>query len=102
MFQPEAMLFIYKIHCAECDSFYVGKTKRVLKQRLDEHKVDEHSALLRHSMDTGHCIDFDDPAILASDSDELRLYIKESIKIKELSAHKSLNGNIGSMDLNLW
>ena len=50
---PSRSNVIYKVHCAECDSFYVGKTKRVLKQRLDEHKVDEHSALLRHSMDTG-------------------------------------------------
>ena len=93
---------IYKVQCTDCDSFYVGKTKRVLKQRLDEHKTDDHSAVLRHSRDTGHCIAFEEPSIIASDSDELRLYIKESLKIKELSANKSLNGNIGSMDLHLW
>ena len=51
-----------------------------------EHSKDEHSALLRHSVDTGHTIAFDDPAIIATDSNEQRLYVKESLKIKELQA----------------
>ena len=73
-----------------------------MSQRIHEHKSDEHSALFRHSMDTGHSIAFDEPAIIASDTNEMRLYIKESLKIKELAAYRSLNGNIGSMDLKLW
>ena len=93
---------VYKVHCNECNQFYVGKTKRILKQRLLEHKNDDNSALLRHSRDTGHCIVYDDPAVIATDSDDLRLYVKESFKIKELSAYKYLNGNIGSLELNLW
>ena len=67
-----------------------------------EHSKDEHSALLRHAVDTGHSIAFDDPAIIATDSDEQRLYVKESLKIRELQAHNSLNGNVGSLDLKLW
>ena len=93
---------VYKVNCSQCNSFYVGKTKRILKQRMDEHKIDEHSALLRHSRDTGHHVAFDAPTIVATDNVDLRLYVKESIKIKELSAHKSLNGNVGSLDLHLW
>ena len=93
---------IYKVNCTQCEHFYIGKTKRILNQRLREHKNDENSALLRHSMDTGHCIAYEEPAIIASDSNEQRLYIKESLKIKELSAHQSLNGNVGSIDLQLW
>ena len=93
---------IYKVNCTQCEHFYIGKTKRILNQRLREHKSDENSALLRHSLDTGHCIAYDDPGIVASDSNEQRLYIKESLKIKELSAHQSLNGNVGSIDLQLW
>ena len=93
---------VYKVNCSQCSSFYVGKTKRILKQRMDEHKIDEHSALLRHSRDTGHHVDFDAPTIVATDNVDLCLYIKESIKIKELSAHKSLDGNVGSLDLHLW
>lgn len=71
-------------------------------KRLEEHKEQDYSALLRHSVDTGHLIAYDEPSIDASDCDELRLYIKESFKIKELSAYKSLNGNVGSMELKLW
>ena len=93
---------IYKVHCSTCQQFYVGKTKRVLQQRLEEHKKQDYSALLRHSMDTGHLIAYDEPSIIASDCNELRLYVKESFKIKELSAHKYLNGNVGSMELKLW
>ena len=93
---------IYKVDCTQCEHFYIGKTKRILKQRIHEHKTDEHSALLRHANDTGHCIAYDEPAVIASDSSEMRLYIKESLKIQELSAHKSLNGNVGSMELHLW
>ena len=44
----------------------------------------------------------DDPAVIASDSVDLRLYVKESLKIKELSAYKYLNANISSLELNLW
>ena len=93
---------IYKVDCSNCDAFYVGKTIRRLHQRLQEHASDDHSALLRHSTETGHTIDYDNPGILTSDSNELRLYIKETFKINELSAHKSLNGNSGSLDLKLW
>ena len=81
---------------------YVGKTKRILKQRMQEHKTDENSALLRHCRDTGHCVGFDTPSVIASDTMDLRLYVKESFKIKEFAAHKSLNGNVGSLELHLW
>ena len=93
---------IYKVHCNDCEEFYVGKTKRILKQRILEHSTDEHSALFRHSVDTKHCIAYDNPAIITSDTDEQRLYVKETLKIVEMSANKSLNGNLGSFDLKLW
>ena len=93
---------VYKVDCTECDSFYVGKTKRILKQRIQEHKTDEHGALLRHCRDSGHCIGFDTPSIIATDNVDLRLYVKESLKIKELAAYKSLNGNVGSLEMHLW
>ena len=73
---------IYKVHCNNCDKFYVGKTKRILKQRLHEHQTDEHSALLRHSMDSKHSIAYDEPVVIASDVDELRLNVKNRLKLK--------------------
>ena len=93
---------IYKVNCASCSDFYVGLTTRRLEQRLKEHSSCEHSALLKHHVQTGHTIDYTSPEIVAQDVCKTRLFIKESLKIQELRAYKSLNGNQGSFDLHLW
>ena len=93
---------VYKIDCKECSNFYIGKTYRILSQRVKEHGTSESSALTKHSIETGHIIDFDNPQVLCKDLLHNRLLIKESLKIKEYSAHKSLNGNMGSFDLMLF
>ena len=61
--------------------------------RLNEHKSNENSALFRHSFLTDHEINYSNPKILATDDNFFRLQIKETLKIKELRAYKSLNGN---------
>ena len=80
----------------------MGLTTRRLQQRLKEHSSCENSALFKHSMDTGHTINFSNPEVIASDQIKIRLSIKESLKIKELAAYRSLNGNQGSFELKLW
>ena len=45
---------------------------------------------------------YSNPKILATDDNFFRLQFKETLKIKELGANKSLNGNTGSFRLNLW
>ena len=55
-----------------------------------------------HSLDTGHRPMYDSPEVLATDCCRTRLFIKESLKIQECKAFKSLNGNQGSFDLQLW
>ena len=77
-------------------------TTRRLRQRLHEHADQDTSALFKHASDTGHCIDFDAATVLASDSNKIGLLIKETLKIKELGAYRSLNRNTGSFDLQLW
>ena len=67
-----------------------------------EHSKDENSALARHYASTGHTIDFGNSSVLASDNHESRLYVKESLLIRDFNAHLSLNGNIGSQELKLW
>ena len=47
-------------------------------------------------------IDFNNPSVVASDSIELRLLIKESLLIRDLTADLSLNCNVGSTELRLW
>ena len=93
---------VYRINCADCSEFYIGKTVRRLGQRIKEHTTCNTSALKRHSMATNHAIDFDAPKILASDNFHTRLLIKETLKIKECHANHSLNGNTGSFELRLF
>ena len=71
-------------------------------KKKNEHKSNENSALFRHSFLTGHEINYSNPKILATDDNFFRLQIEETLKIKELGAYKSLNGNTGSFRLNLW
>ena len=75
---------VYKVNCSECPDFYIGKTIRILQQRLTEHSKDENSALARHYASTGHTIEFDNPSVLASDNHESRLYVKESLLISRV------------------
>ena len=49
-----------------------------------------------------HKIDFECTSILCADNVQARLFVKEALKIKELSAHLSLNRNIRGCDLKLW
>ena len=93
---------VYKISCLDCDAFYVGKTKRRLEQRVKEHSVQEYSALKRHTCEHSHSVDYQNPQILATDTSDYRLSIKESIKISDLKAHFSLNANVRSVELMLW
>ena len=93
---------VYKINCKDCQEFYIGKTYRRLSQRIKEHSTSEASALTKHAMLMNHTIDFGNPEILARDQLHTRLLIKETLKIKEQCAYKSLNGNSGSFDLVLF
>ena len=63
----------------------------MLSTRLNEHKKDENSSLYKHSFLTDHIIDYCKPEILARDSNAFRLCVKESLKIQDYCAHKSLN-----------
>ena len=93
---------VYKITCADCSEFYIGKTERRLGQRIKEHMSCDNSALRKHSVQTGHRIDFQSASVLACDNLSTRLLIKESLLIKEQMAYKSLNGNVGSFELKLF
>ena len=93
---------VYKFACKECPAFYVGMTTRQLCQRLEEHKCKDSSALYKHSRETTHKIDFENPIILDKDSIKTRLLIKETLHIQDTGASKSLNRNVGSFELRLW
>ena len=86
----------------DCGAFYIGKTKRRLQQRLNEHQQQEYSALNKHSCESQHNIDYSNPQILATDSSDFRLLIKEALNIKQHNAQESLNAAVRSCELLLW
>ena len=93
---------VYRVNCLNCSEFYIGKTVRNSGTRLKEHSTNEYIALYKHQLSKSHSIDFNNPSVVASDSIELRLLIKESLLIRDLTADLSLNFNVGSTELRLW
>ena len=62
---------VYKASCWDCDDFYIGKTKRRLHDRKNEHfkalwKNGQTSAIADHITSTGHNIKWDHFEILAT------------------------------------
>ena len=96
---------VYKASCWDCDSFYIGKTKRRLHNRKSEHfkaltQVGHASAVADHTVSTGHNIKWDHFEILATGKSDLQCKIKETLLISDLKP--SLNENSGSEKLFLY
>ena len=96
---------VNKACCWDCNSFYVGKTKRRLHDRNTEHfkaltQGCHASALADHVISTGHNIKWDHFYILATGKSDLQCKIKETLLISELKP--SLNENVGSEKLFLY
>ena len=75
---------IYKANCWNCDDFYVGKTKRRLHDRKNEHfkaltKNEHSSAIADHIKTTGHNIKWDNFDILASGITDYHCKIKKTV-----------------------
>ena len=54
----DMQLVVYKLKCEDCGVEYIGKTKRVLSERLYSHKSLPESAVFQHTKSTGHHVDF--------------------------------------------
>ena len=96
---------VYRANCWDCDSFYVGKTKRRLHDRKTEHfkalsQGCHASALADHVISTGHNIKWDHFDILTTGKSDFQYKIKETLLISELKP--SLNENVGSEKLFLY
>jgi len=67
---------VYSIPCNECDTVYIGETKRALRTRQKEHQAavrlnqPEKSALANHALSSGHNINWLETSILAKDTPE--------------------------------
>ena len=82
-------LVVYRINCSNCNSFYIGKTERVLGNRLKEHcrkptaKTPNPNAPYKHSALTGHDIDYEGIEIIDRADSNFKLCIKETLHIIE-------------------
>ena len=96
---------VYRANCWDCDSFYIGKTKRRLHDRKTEHfkalsQGCHASALADHVISTSHNIKWDHFDILTTGKSDLQCKIKETLLISELKP--SLNEDVGSEKLFLY
>lgn len=87
---------VYEISCnyTDCNSVYIGQTKRYLKERMKEHEYDvktskninktTHTALVEHILQKpDHNFDFDNCRILGAESNLKKRLLLEMIEIKK-------------------
>ena len=83
---------VYKFKCDRCNATYYGKTKRRFKVRMCEHlgvsaltgkrvKGDNDSAIKEHHLFCNHSSGFDDFSILASNNNDFKVTLMESLLI---------------------
>ena len=69
-----------------CGSFHIGKTRRNLAKRLEEHQSSPNSEVCNHlQYNSTHKVDFHNPQILTSCLDKHKLLILESLYIQLLN-----------------
>ena len=53
-------LNVYKINCKTCNTEYIGKTERILINRMEEHAKSNKSAFYQRTVDNhGHEMDYE-------------------------------------------
>ena len=96
---------MYRANCWDCNDFYIGKTKRRLRDRKTEHFKAlttncRESAIADHVFFTNHSIKWDHFEILATGRLDMHCKIKESLLIRDLKP--ALNENVGCKKLHLY
>ena len=79
---------VYKINCKDCDSSYVGQTKRQLKTRISEHRADirkpsSPSVISIHRIENNHEFDWENVDILDKEPSYVKRTISEMLYIKK-------------------
>ena len=102
---------VYKFKCGGCNATYYGKTKHHFKIRMCEHlgvsaltgkrvKGDNDSAIKEHHLFCNYSSGFDDFCILASNNNDFKVNLMESLLINR--DHPPLNKNRHSLPLELF
>ena len=69
----------------DCDEDYIGKSDRILNQRIKEHLKDKDSHVYQHIITQKHKMDFENIKILDRASTALKLQYKEMLYIRKLN-----------------
>ena len=98
-------MVIYKINCHDCDSFYIGETKRHLITRIDEHRTDKgkgdyKSSVYDHSVVHKHLIDYEGVQILDTADTDYKLKIKEMLYIDK--ERPTMNIQVPTLGIIKW
>ena len=87
---------VYKLNCYDCQSCYIGQTKKKTKIRIDQHKSRLESNVKQHEIKYKHNIDYNNPVICATEKNVLARRILEGITIE-----KHIHDNVQLMNDNL-
>ena len=101
---------VHKFKCGGCNATYYGKTKRNFKVRMCEHfgvspltgkrvEGDNNSAIKEHHLFCNHSSCFDDFSILATNNNDFKVTLMESLLINR--GHPPLNKNRHFLPLEL-
>jgi len=99
---------IYRVDCVcvcnNCETTYVGQTKRQLRTRIKEHinniKLDQskHSVISEHIIKFNYSFDWENTKILDIESKFYKRIISEMIHIREQKVSLNLNSNTELLD----
>ena len=82
------MFVVYKFKCGECQSCYIGDTRRHLATRIEEHLVtDKKSRIMKHLLEKKVCKNLRDESsfeVINYASSPFRLKVKEALHINWL------------------
>jgi hypothetical protein len=87
---------IYCIECKDCEKIYIGQTGKEIEIRMKQHEEkyrlgdDQSSTLVEHAKKMNHRFNFEEPNVLAYDSNERKREIKETLFTKKFT-HWALN-----------
>ena len=102
---------VYKFQCGGCNTTYYGKTRCHFKERMHEHlgisaltgkrvKGDNDSAIKQRLLFCNHAPDFEDFSILATNNNDFKVRLMESLLINR--DNTPLNMNNQSLYLELF
>ena len=101
---PSDQAGVYRIPCT-CGKVYIGETGRDLTTRLNEHKAHgrrgecDKSAIIKHSTDSDHVIDWQKAEIIAPEKHWYTRRIREAIEIHK---HDTVPQDIGYFISSIW